>query len=70
MQYQGLPAEATIHEEDDGSNESPLDPRTHRPKDWEELQPYILSLAVLIGLVSYIAQWLFWAGYVNTSGEK
>jgi len=42
----------------------------HFPKDIDELQPWLLRLGFGIGLLAYIAQWLFWAGFVNTAGER
>jgi hypothetical protein len=40
------------------------------PSNWEELQPYVLGLGVFLGFLSYIAQWLFWAGFVYTAGDR
>lgn len=58
----------------DGGDKSEIPPtydrKRHFPKNLDELQPWLLFLGFFIGLVAYIAQWLFWAGFVNTSGER
>jgi hypothetical protein len=46
------------------------DPATHRPETYEAWKPWVLSFAVALGFVSYICQWLFWAGLVKTWGSR
>jgi hypothetical protein len=38
--------------------------------DYEHWQAPIIWLGISIGLISYIAQWLFWSGFVKASGER
>lgn len=38
--------------------------------DYYHLQAPIIWLGVVIGLISYAAQWLFWDGFVKASGER
>jgi hypothetical protein len=38
--------------------------------DWYHLQAPIIWLGVVIGLISYAAQWMFWDGFVKASGER
>ena len=60
-----------LEDEDHLSEKSPpYDRDRHFPRDMNELQPWLLRLGFIIGLVAYIAQWLFWAGFVNASGER
>jgi hypothetical protein len=54
----------------DGSWNSPYDTALHRPHIWEELIPWVLWFGFLIGITSYIAQWIFWANFVKVSGER
>jgi len=58
--------------ENEGQREKspPYDPETHIPSNFKEWQPYILALGIFLGFISYIAQWLFWAGFVNAAGER
>jgi hypothetical protein len=38
--------------------------------DYEHWQAPIIWLGIIIGLMSYIAQWLFWSGFVEASGGR
>ncbi|TID21335.1 hypothetical protein E6O75_ATG04730 [Venturia nashicola] len=38
--------------------------------DYYHFQAPIIWLGVVIGLISYAAQWLFWDGFVKASGER
>jgi hypothetical protein len=42
------------------------------PTKWnyEEWQAPIIWLGVVIGLISYVAQWLFWEGFIKASGDR
>jgi len=58
-------------DEDHHSEKSPpYDRGRHFSRDIDEVQPWLLLLGFIIGLVAYVAQWLFWAGFVNASGER
>jgi hypothetical protein len=46
------------------------DTKTHIPANFRAWQPYILGLGIFLGILSYIAQWLFWSGFVNSSGDR
>jgi hypothetical protein len=59
----------TLIDDDHEQHPAPFNPHEHEPEH-RKWQGYILALGVLIGFVSYIAQWLFWAGFVNTSGPR
>jgi hypothetical protein len=41
-----------------------------RPKTWDRFKIWLMVLAIVLGIVSFIAQWLFWAGLVKTWGEE
>jgi hypothetical protein len=63
--------EEDIEEEDEQRARHPQwDPNDHVPKNFRDWQPYLLGLGIFLGFVSYIAQWLFWAGFVNASGDR
>jgi hypothetical protein len=38
--------------------------------NYEEWQAPIIWLGVTIGLISYVAQWLFWDGFIKASGSR
>ena len=40
------------------------------PFEYYHLQAPIIWLGVIIGLISYTAQWLFWDGFVTASGDR
>ncbi|KAH7360995.1 hypothetical protein BKA65DRAFT_494416 [Rhexocercosporidium sp. MPI-PUGE-AT-0058] len=48
----------------------PYNPDDHFPTTFRELQPYIVALAFFLGIISYVAQWLFWAGFVYAAGDR
>ncbi|KAL5326461.1 hypothetical protein ACEPPN_004146 [Leptodophora sp. 'Broadleaf-Isolate-01'] len=48
----------------------PYNPSDHFPTTFKDLQPYIVGLAFFLGIISYIAQWLFWAGFVYAAGDR
>lgn len=56
--------------EDEKARSFQWDTKTHVPENFKDFQPYILGLGVFLGALSYIAQWLFWSGFVNASGDK
>jgi hypothetical protein len=57
-------------EEDEKAGSFHWDTKTHIPANFRAWQPYILGLGIFLGILSYIAQWLFWSGFVNTSGDR
>ncbi|KAG4440706.1 hypothetical protein IFR05_003800 [Cadophora sp. M221] len=48
----------------------PYNPDDHIPTTFRDLQPYIVGLAFFLGIISYVAQWLFWAGFVYAAGDR
>ncbi|KAI9780433.1 MAG: hypothetical protein M1839_006707 [Geoglossum umbratile] len=53
---------------DKSKDEPPREPiRQGRLENWKG---EIMATMVLVGIASYIAQWLFWDGYVKTVGPK
>ena len=64
--YQGVNAEEIEHR---GAS-PPYDPDNHLPWELHKWQKRLMLLGVILGLISYIAQWLFWAGFVHTSGDR
>lgn len=71
--YQGVGVQEEDDEdvlEDEKARSFHWNTQTHVPSDFREWQPFILGLGVFLGILSYIAQWLFWSGFVNTSGDK
>lgn len=56
--------------EDEKAQSFHWDTKTHVPENFRAWKPYILGLGIFLGCLSYIAQWLFWSGFVNTSGDK
>jgi hypothetical protein len=40
------------------------------PHEWDDAKYWIVLLAVILGLVSYVCQWLFWGGLVKTWGPR
>lgn len=68
--YNGVQNGDHEDEEERRARSPPYDPVTHVPTNFREWQPYILSLGIFLGFISYIAQWLFWAGFVNAAGER
>ncbi|KUJ12810.1 uncharacterized protein LY89DRAFT_785387 [Mollisia scopiformis] len=66
--YQGV---STQDPDPEAENEKPKPPPwVHTPRNLEEWKPFILVLGILLGFVSYIAQWLFWSGFVNASDDR
>ncbi|KAK0100417.1 hypothetical protein ONS95_008365 [Cadophora gregata] len=65
---------ANTGEPDEGGNvetqASPYVIREHFPTTFKEFQPYIVGLAFFLGIISYVAQWLFWAGFVYAAGDR
>lgn len=57
-------------EPDVGANPSQNHFKIHVPSGFEEWQDFILYPGVFLGFLSYIAQWLFWAGFVNASRDR
>jgi len=70
--YHGVGGEDEEEEvvEDEKSRSIHWDTKTHIPSNFRAWQPFILSLGVFLGILSYIAQWLFWSGFVNASGNR
>lgn len=73
--YHSIGHEDEEDEEDEGAEDEKTpsfhwDTQTHIPANFRAWQPYILGLGIFLGILSYIAQWLFWSGFVNTSGDK
>ncbi|PVH82254.1 hypothetical protein DL98DRAFT_653314 [Cadophora sp. DSE1049] len=65
---------ANTGEPDEGGNARTQSPpyviREHFPTTFKEFQPYIVGLAFFLGIISYVAQWLFWAGFVYAAGDR
>jgi hypothetical protein len=64
--YQGVNFEEIEHR---GAS-PPYDADNHLPWELQKWQKRLMLLGVILGLISYIAQWLFWAGFVHTSGDR
>jgi hypothetical protein len=73
--YHGVGHEEVEEEEEDVMEDEKAgsfhwDIKTHIPANFRAWQPYILGLGIFLGILSYIAQWLFWSGFVNASGDR
>ena len=63
---ESVPPEAGEHEKSAWLS----DTFKHTPHEWEDAKYWIVLLAIVLGLVSYICQWLFWGGLVKTWGPR
>lgn len=74
-QYQDTAYHGAHHDDHDelidaDRNPSPvLRLQGHFPATVNEWEPYVLGLAFLLGGISYLAQWLFWEGFVYAAGD-
>ncbi|KAF2102977.1 hypothetical protein NA57DRAFT_52515 [Rhizodiscina lignyota] len=67
--YDGGRGEDLNQPEEDSNHAHRYDIRQHVPS-FRDSQPWILALGTALGLVCYVAQWLFWAGFVRAYGPR